>query len=82
MEILPSDTVTRISKSSQSLVPNRNVDRIDHRYCVARQRTPLTVEQCAELDGELNSNLGAIKKMIKQLEKPRPLITSSDQHAI
>nr|CRZ23653.1 BMA-UIG-1 [Brugia malayi] len=82
MEMLPNDTMTRISKSSQSLVPNRNIDRIDHRYCVARQRTPLTVEQCAELDGELNSNLGAIKKMIKQLEKPRPLITLSDQHAI
>uniref|UniRef100_A0A0R3RRT3 DH domain-containing protein n=1 Tax=Elaeophora elaphi TaxID=1147741 RepID=A0A0R3RRT3_9BILA len=80
-EALPKDTVTRISKPSQLTISNRS--GIDHRCCVARQRTPLTVEQCAELDGELDSNLGAIKKMINQLEKPRPLITSSShQHAV
>ncbi|MCP9264535.1 RhoGEF domain protein [Dirofilaria immitis] len=43
----------------------------------------LTVEQCAELDGELDSNSRAVKKMIKELEieKPGPLI-KSHQHAI
>uniref|UniRef100_A0A1I7VXR6 DH domain-containing protein n=1 Tax=Loa loa TaxID=7209 RepID=A0A1I7VXR6_LOALO len=81
-EILPKDTIMRISKPSQSMVPNHTVNGIDHRYCVARQRTPLTVEQCAELDGELDANLDGVKKVIKQLEKPRPLITSSHQHAI
>ncbi|CAG9530808.1 unnamed protein product [Cercopithifilaria johnstoni] len=61
-EMSPKDTVTRISKPSQSAISNHNVDRIDHRSCVARQRTPLTVEQCAELDGELDTNFGAVKR--------------------
>ncbi|VDK72077.1 unnamed protein product [Onchocerca ochengi] len=80
-EMLSKDTVTRISRPLQSTVPNGNVEGYDHRSSVARQRTPLTVEQCAELDGELDSNSGTVKKMIKQMEKPRTLITSH-QHAI
>uniref|UniRef100_A0A915Q6I9 DUF3741 domain-containing protein n=1 Tax=Setaria digitata TaxID=48799 RepID=A0A915Q6I9_9BILA len=81
-EVLPKkEMALRISKGSQSTALNRTVEGFDHRCSIARQRTPLTVEQCAELDEELDSNLGVVKKMIKQLEKPRTLI-ASHQHAI
>ncbi|KAM3716717.1 Pleckstrin [Dirofilaria immitis] len=82
-EVLSKDAVTGLSKSLQPMVSIRNTKGFDHRYSIARQRTPLTVEQCAELDGELDSNSRAVKKMIKELEieKPGPLITSH-QHAI
>uniref|UniRef100_A0A915B409 Pleckstrin homology domain-containing family G member 1 n=1 Tax=Parascaris univalens TaxID=6257 RepID=A0A915B409_PARUN len=47
---------------------------------LARQRTPLTVEQCAQLDDVLlDPSLGVVKEMVKQIEKPpsRCILTST-----
>uniref|UniRef100_A0A0K0CSX8 Miff domain-containing protein n=1 Tax=Angiostrongylus cantonensis TaxID=6313 RepID=A0A0K0CSX8_ANGCA len=54
--------------SPRSGIPLIDDDTISPRRLSARQRTPLTVEQVAELDAMVPTPSGVVKSMIRQIE--------------
>lgn len=74
----------KVSASTAISPPYVKLSSSDRRHSMgmqlARQRTPLTVEQCAQLDDVLlDPNLGVVKEMVRQIEKPpsRCIVTST-----
>ncbi|KAJ1356663.1 hypothetical protein KIN20_014402 [Parelaphostrongylus tenuis] len=56
--------------SPRSEIPLIDDDTVSPRRLSARQRTPLTVEQAAELDAMIPTSGGVVKSMVRQIENP------------
>lgn len=62
-------TIPEIS-SPRNEIPLIDDKTLSPRRMSARQRTPLTVEQAAELDSMIPTSSGVVKSMIRQIENP------------